>query len=346
MKSFKKLIALTLSTLLILGTTACSDKSWAIKIDDQTLSTGIYHYFLFEAYQQAVDKLSTDGNVVKDLNGQKIEDQDATTWVKDTAVDSCKKMMATEKLFRDYGLSLTEDENKEAQENTDSIWENSGSSLNDKYGIDKDSFHQAYSIYPLEIEKLYNNIYGSDSSNQVSDEEILNFYNENYINVLTYSKVPYDGTSEDDGVDHSNDTDEKISEQFNSYVDMINSGTITIDGLSQLIKQTDSFDSDPFVNQPINKNSSDLPTQIKDIITNLEVGKATCTKFNEVYFLFYKQDNANVPLDLSNAEEREKILYDMNSTKFESLINDTKNDMKFTLNEAVLNDVNLSNFAQ
>lgn len=346
MKSLKKLTALILCALIAIGATACTDKSWAIKTDSQTLSSGIYHYFLFEAYQQAVDKLSTDGSTVTDLSGQSVDGKDATIWVRDTAIDSCKKMLATEKLFKEKELSLTEDELKEAQENTDSIWENSGTSFNDKYGIDKESFHQAYSVYPLEIDKLYDVTYGKDSPQQISDSEIISFYNENYINILMYSKVAYDGSSEDDGVDHSNDTAEKIAEQFNSYAEMLNSGTKSLDEVSQIIKQTDNLETDPFVNQSINKTTAEIPTAIKNVILNLEPLKAAYTKFNEVFFLFYKQDNSSVPLDLSNQEEREKILYDMNSSSFDKLIDDTKNTMEFTLNEAVINDFNISVFAQ
>lgn len=345
MKLLKKLTALLLSCLLLI-TTACTDKSWAVKTDSQTLPSGIYCYFSFEAFQQAVDKLSTDGSTVTDLKGKTIDDKDAEIWVRDTAVESCKKMLTTEQMFKDKGLSLTEDEMKEAQENTDSVWENSGDSFQNKYGIDKDSFHQAYSIYPLEIEKLFDATYGKDSTEQISDDEILNFYNENYVNILTYSKIPYDENSEDDGTDHSNDTEEKISEQFNSYVDMINSGGKSVQEVSEIIKQTDSLDTDPFVNQCINKNSADLPTQVRDTIVNLEVNKAAYIKFNEVHFLFIKQDNAAVPFDISNQEEKNQILYDMNSTKFENLINDTMSSMQFTINEPVINGVNISNFAQ
>lgn len=345
MKSLKKFTALLLSGLLLI-TTACADKSWAVKTDSQTLSSGIYYYFSFEAFQQAVDKLSTDGNTVTDLKGKTIDDKDAEIWVRDTAVESCKTMLTTEQMFKDKGLSLTEDEMKEAQENTDSVWENSGDSFQYKYGIDKDSFHQAYSIYPLELEKLFDATYGKDSTEQISDDEILNFYNENYINILTYSKIAYNENSEDDGTDHSNDTEEKISEQFNSYVDMINSGGKSIQEVSEIIKQTDSLDTDPFVNQCINKNSVDLPTQVRDTITNLEVNKAAYIKFNDVHFLFVKQDNAAVPFDISNQENKDQILYDINSTKFEKLINDAMSNMQFTINEPVINGVDISNFAQ
>lgn len=346
MKALKKLSAFLLSGLLFLSATACTDKSWAVKTEAKTISSGIYHYFLFESYQQAVDKLSTDGNTMTDLSGQAIDGKDASVWVRDTAVDHCKSMLATEKMFEDKGLSLSDDETREAQENTDSVWENSGETLSDKYGIDKESFHQAYSIYPLEVDKLFDTIYGKDGENQISDEEITTFYNENYVNMLIYSKIAYNGEGEDDGVDHSNDTAEKIDEQFKSYAEMINTGAKTINEVSDMIKQTDSLDTDPFVNQLINKNSADVPAAIKNVIMELEVGKAAYTKFNEVFFLFYKQDNAAVPIDLSDEEEREKILFDMNSANFEEMIEETKNNMQFSINEAVINGFDISIFAQ
>ena len=127
---------------------------------------------------------------------------------------------------------------------------------------------------------------------------------------------------------------------------MINTGGKSVQEVSEIIKQTDSLDTDPFVNQSLNKNNADLPTQVRDTIINLEVNKAAYIKFNGVHFLFVKQDNSAVPFDISNQEEKNQILYDMNSAKFEKLIDDTMSNLQFTINEPVINGVDISIFAQ
>lgn len=350
MKSLKKLTALLLSGLFILCSTACADKSWAMKTDSQTLSSGIYRYYLFEAYQQGVYELSFGNeDLVKDLKGQTIDGKDAEIWVKDTAVEACKTMLANEKIFKDKGLSLTDEEMKEAQENTDIIWEKEGATFNDKLGIDKDSFHQVYSIYPLEVEKIFDITFGKEAPEQTSNEEINKFYNENYINVLSYSKVAYEATTDDDGTDHSNDTEEKINEQFNSYVEMINSGAKTVNEVSQIIMQTDSLDHDPLDHQLIKKDSHDQLAQANDPtsnLVNLEVGKAVHNKYNDVHFLYIKQDNSSYPFNSLSPEDLEEVVYQMNMDKLENMTEDTKKDMQFTLNEPVINGFDISIFAQ
>lgn len=365
MKLVRKIGTLLTICIFFVTATACADNSWAIKGEGETLSTGVYVFYLMQSYQEAIQKLTQEGKSTSDISNEKIEDQSAPNWIVEKALKRCKELIATEKMFKDMNLSLTEEETKKAQETTDSLWESSGSMYEKNFGINKDAVHQASSLFNSKTDKIFHAIYGKEGSNAVSDDEINDYYKANYVKILFYSKVPYESqknneenndseaenktenSAESENKENSEDnkkvdTDETIQKEFEEYTSAINSGSQTIGQIRDAIKKSENItdDTDPLVAQVINPNSSSLTEEIRDAVNKLESGKATYIKFNDVYFMLIKSSDPIENPDLNEEGKRDGILYDMKNKEFESKIEETVNGINFNINYNAINQFN------
>lgn len=348
MKTLKKaLTALTLCVFSIFSMAcSCIDRSWALKSDAESVSTGEFVLYLLESYQAAQSKLAEQNISSSDLSKETIEDKSATDWIANHALELSKEKIAIEKMFKDMNLELTEEETKKADDTTNSSWDSFGSMYEKNFGVNRDAFHQVYSLLNAKREKIFNALYGKEGSNAVSDEEILKHYKENYVSFKFYSKTPktLDENQDEASTDEEKsavETDESIQKQLNEYVEAINNGTKNIDQISDLIKANDKLETEgsPLYEQTININSSSFPQEIVDAIKGLETGKATSIKFNTLYLLLYKSaagDTLADP-DLTDDSKRNNILYEMKTSEFDEKIQATKNSLSFQVNYNAIN---------
>ncbi len=350
MKTLKKVLAVLTLGVFVLPLVACVDRSWALKAEDDTISTGEYVFYLMDAYQSAHNKLAEQGITTTNIAEETIEEKSAPDWIVSKAIDACKEKLAIEQLFKEKNLELTEEELKKADESTNSIWESSGSMYERNFGINKDAIHQAYSLLNAKREKLFNAYYGKDGSDAVSDEEITDYYKKNYISLKFYAKMPTTETETSNENSEENaenkeekkvETDESIQKQFGEYVEAINNGSKKIDQIRDLIKANDKVEGehDPLAEQVINLSSPAFPQEIIDAVKDLAVGKAAQVKFNDAHFFLYKSaggDTLTVP-DLNNETERAKILYDMKSEDFEQKLEVVTARINITINYNAVN---------
>lgn len=309
-----------------------------------------------QAYQEGIQKLALENKNTTDISNEKIEDQSAPNWIVEKALKSCKYLIATEKIFKQMNLSLSEDEQKKAQETTDSMWESYGSMYEKNFGINKDSLHQASSLFNAKLEKIFNAKFGKDGTNAVSDDEIKDFYKNNYMKILFYTKTPYETTENSDETNSSQQTEnnensdeakssissETIQKDFEQYTSSINNGSQSIDQIRDTLKKAENItdDTDPFVEQIINPNSSSLSSEISDAVKSLDPGKATYIKFNDIFFLLIKTTDSVEDPDLSDETKRNNILYDMKNDELESQIQETINNTNFSINYNAVNQFN------
>lgn len=350
MKTLKRALTILTLGIFILPLTACVDRSWALKADDVTISTGEYVFYLMEAYQAANNKLAEKGISTTNLSEETIDEKSAPDWIVSKALDSCKEKIAIEQLFKEKGLELTEEELKKADESTNSIWESAGSMYERNFGINKDAVHQAYSLVNAKREKLFMSYYGKDGSEAIADEDIAKYYKENYISLKFYAKMPtteasIENESADENAENKEEkkveTDESIQKQFNEYVEAINNGTKNIDQIRDSIKANEKIEGEhePLIEQTINLASPSFPQEIVDAVKDLAVGKATQVKFNDAYFFMYKSaagDTITVP-DLNNETERSRILYDMKTEDFDQKIQAVTARLNISINYNAVN---------
>lgn len=174
MKTWKKCLAAVLSLVMMVSATACSgtDKSWAVKSENLTVPIGAYIYNLYSAYQQAYYMVE---DATQPVLEQTVEDQDAATWMKDFALRQTKSILVIDDMMRDMGLSLTEDELQQVSDQTDSFWGSISTAMTE-YGVAKSSFNLAYADYYTKFTKVFDATYGPGGTEEVSDEDVKDYY--------------------------------------------------------------------------------------------------------------------------------------------------------------------------
>lgn len=195
----KKCAAVLTAGALALSMAACSsDTSWIMRKDPLEMPVGVYINNLIQSYYEATTLVE---DAEQDVLSQQIEGQDAEDWIQQNAIDETKKAMAICSEFNARNIAFSQEQLLSCQEQAASYYEQAGDNL-EKNGISQDSIELLYQITYMKTQ-LFQALYGEAGENPVSEEELRNYYNENYIKmaVQTFSfsdvEVPEDATEEE-----------------------------------------------------------------------------------------------------------------------------------------------------
>ncbi len=195
----KKCAAVLTAGALALSMAACSsDTSWIMRKDPLEMPVGVYINNLIQSYYEATTLVE---DAEKDVLSQQIEGQDAEDWIQQNAIDETKKAMAICSEFNARNIAFSQEQLLSCQEQAASYYEQAGDNL-EKNGISQDSIELLYQIAYMKTQ-LFQALYGEAGEDPVSEEELRDYYNENYIKmaVKTFSfsdvEVPEDATEEE-----------------------------------------------------------------------------------------------------------------------------------------------------
>lgn len=195
----KKCAAVLTAGALALSMAACSsDTSWIMRKDPLEMPVGVYINNLIQSYYEATTLVE---DAEQDVLSQQIEGQDAEDWIQQNAIDETKKAMAICSEFNARNIAFSQEQLLSCQEQAASYYEQAGDNL-EKNGISQDSIELIYQIAYMKTQ-LFQALYGEAGEDPVSEEELRNYYNENYIKmaVKTFSfsdvEVPEDATEEE-----------------------------------------------------------------------------------------------------------------------------------------------------
>lgn len=332
MKFLKNFMVVLLLLSTILFMTSCTDKSWSVKAENETVSAGSYIYYMALAYADAYYKSDkSDSSILS----QEIDGKNASQWIQDKAILSCKRLIEVEKRFDEMGLSLSEEEIQLAEAKTKSDW-NTYSKTYEKFGIAKDSYHRAETMYSIKLSKLFEAIYAKNGTNPVSDEELKNYFLENYTSYKYFAKK-LAKNSEYGNIDAI--SDEEINEaknKFEHYANSINNGK-SFDAIEAQYKVDESLENDisDYKVENLNKNTY-FSDELKDCIKNLSNNKATAIREENYYYLLYKLDIDSELGNLEDEYERLNILKDMKYDEFIESLENESNNMPAVINKSVI----------
>ncbi len=184
MSIFKKAAAAATAVMLAASCTACGyNTRSALTVDGYSVPAGIYIYFMNNAYNEAISKLTkenadldtTDEKAVKALP---LEGKDVTTWIQDRATEMCVDFAATEKKFDELGLTLT-DEDKNYVEMMMSYYWNADSM--EPMGVSEDSFKKVVTS-TYKSQAVFDHYYGiGEGELGVTEEEVTDYYADEHI---------------------------------------------------------------------------------------------------------------------------------------------------------------------
>ena len=345
MKTWKKCLAAVLSLVMMVSATACSgtDKSWAVKSENLTVPIGAYIYNLYSAYQQAYYMVE---DATQPVLEQTVEDQDAATWMKDFALRQTKSILVIDDMMRDMGLSLTEDELQQVSDQTDSFWGSISTAMTE-YGVAKSSFNLAYADYYTKFTKVFDATYGPGGTEEVSDEDVKDYYLTNY-KAFSYVMAPIiDMTT---GASLSDDELSQLDTEFKGYASQINDGSMTIQDAADAYKASSGDDTVQVYTDAadFSGETASYPLEFGTELDTLENGKASVIDVQGLYKVLLVKDDINATADerISDETSRTSILQTMKQEEFQAKIDDAADSYNATVNQSAIDSYQPDMFVQ
>lgn len=346
MNFLKRLTASLLCVAMLTGMTACSgpDKTWAAKTNEKTLPIGVYIYYEYLAYQNASTKVEDS---TKPVLEQKIEDTDATQWIKKKALDYTKLLFVIDNKMKELKLSLTDAETKEIDSTATSQWSSYKDTL-ESYGISKESFSMATAEFNTKSSKVFEAIYGAKGSKAVSDADLKTYFEKNYTD-FSYVMIPlYNPTT-------YAALDEKTEKEYKQFLDdqaaALNKGSTTFDAVSTAVQKKLSLDYAPSQNVTTLLNEgSGYPTDLISLINGMKAGEAKTITLSTVSaaLLVVKNDvTKKTATQISNASTRSEVLGNMKHQEFEDEMTKLAEESKdITVNDKAIDSYQPTMFVQ
>ncbi len=193
MARLKKVAALLAAAVIACSAAGCSDTSYALTADDEQIRAGIYLDYMLNEMSYQISMLYYNEGITSDYFSQEIEGQSFSDYISQTALQNTKEYAAITKQFDELGLEITDDEAADISSTVNDAWD-SQSGLYEKEGISKESLREVY-LCTLKREKLFNYFYAEGGTEEVSDEDLQTYINDNY---LRYKSISISKSYSDD----------------------------------------------------------------------------------------------------------------------------------------------------
>lgn len=225
MNKFKRIIAVLMTAAMALSLTACSDTSWIVRTDSETVPAGMYIYYQTEGYTAAGYELIQEDTQYYYYLIYGISYMDATVgditvpeYMNQYALAMSKQYIAVNELFDELGLELSEDETAAVEQQVRTFWNNNSEQC-EKVGIGKESLKKAM-LSAVKREKVFDAYYEVGGINGTTEEDIKVYIEDNYarIKYMTFNFAD----SADDAVDEARKSE--ALELAQSYLDRLNAG--------------------------------------------------------------------------------------------------------------------------
>ena len=208
MKTVKKIVAVTIAAVMMLSLASCGDNSWIVKYNGREIPTGVYTYYVYNAYEM----LTYYGtiNPEEKLNGQTVaDDSDADAVDSETAANevpaeeyinnyALEQVLYLCELWDRYeaaGLSMDEATIADKNEHINDEYEQ----YKDLYvtnGVAKTSVEiaSAQGMFGIMQDQLFNHLYGEGGTQQVTKDELKTFFLDNHVGYsYVYESLVKDG---------------------------------------------------------------------------------------------------------------------------------------------------------
>ena len=212
----------------------------AMSVDGYDIPAGIFVYYSVQAYDEAVSLLTEQNEsgetpTVKDVKGAKIDEIDSADWIQNKATEECVTYAAIQKKFDEVGASLS----PEDQDEIDSMAEyySAYDARNELNGVSTESIRKIAEA-SFKQKEIFEYYYGIGGEKGVTDEEMKNYFDENYARVkyISVSLVDSEGNPLDEDAQRER---RKLAE---SYAAQINKKSGTLDKMLEVDEVSKEYD--------------------------------------------------------------------------------------------------------
>ncbi len=299
---------------------------------------GCYIYNFYTATMNAPYQDGVDSS--KSMLEQEIEGKPAETWIRDSAIRSTKLIIAVDDTMAEMGLSLSEEDQKQIETNTNSMWSQFSSVLEEN--VAKSSFQKANTELNYKYTMIFKALYEKGGEKEVPEDEIEKYVTDHYTD-YSYIMAPlYDSSYAD-----LKDEDKKaIRDLLEDCETKINNGTMTIEEAAEAYEK-EMETSDSLTSGMANLEEQEESNKLVEALKDMDAGEARFVDLSEdssVYVLVYKRDiNKTVGTYLEEDTNRLSILDEIKGKEFADMMEEKVDSMTdVEINEAALNDYTAS----
>lgn len=378
MKPFQKIIAALLAVILVGATAGCVpaslSKQWSYKYDDSTLSEeldiGVYIYALYQAYNSALTyaQKSDDYKENEPFMDIEIKDDDgnkavASEWIKDEADKIVMNLIALDYLVEKDGATWDEASMESAEKTAQDTWDMGAyasygyySPMSDElepFGVSFESFN--YSSYQANVKQtaLFAKLYDKGGLEEVSDQELTDYFTENYVD---YSYIPvkmYTSSTDSEGNSTSTSFGEKkinkIVGELEDYAQKLSNGKTDFDKVAKSCEKDYDTATDDEVKAKVStltdleNDNADIAKAVKKLGSNkakvITVGKDGDSP--TAYLVVKNNIKDDISEYIENDTNRSSVLSNMKSEDITELLEKTGKKLKksdaLTVNEGAVN---------
>ena len=276
-KSIISVLGVLLVLSLLLSSVGCSseDDLWSAKYDGETLPIGVYIYYLATATNDAKGLVEdSEKSVLK----QTVEDQDAEDWIREKAEYYISYYFAGQKLVKEKGITLTEEDLQNAESAASSYWAQMSDTMTD-YGVAYESFKKVITL-SYQLDRVFRSIYLEGGEKEVSDDEVTTYFEDNYVNYSYGLSYMYYYDENESYNLLSEDEQAEVEEAIQKQLDRFNNGEIDKEELEKELADEkyhtsmDLSDTENTFTFNDTVNKIDETSDISNAVAELEVGKA------------------------------------------------------------------------
>lgn len=229
MKRMKKIAAAVTAFSVAATMAACSGPaigtgtSTALTIDNYEVPAGVFIFYTINSYYEAYNIVYENTGTtptIEDVKDSHIDELEATDWIQNKATEYCENYVAIEKEFEKIGGELTAEELDEVETNLESFASYEIYSTN---GIGESSIRVLLEN-EYKTSYVFDYYYGFESENGMSEDELKDYFDENFARVkyVSMSLLDPEGNElDEDGEEEIRELAEKYAEQINSKSDVM-----------------------------------------------------------------------------------------------------------------------------
>ncbi len=332
-KMLSKIVAALLVVANLFALTSCADTSWALKAGDDTIPAGVYLGYLVDAYYTAAYSVE---DTSKDIFKQEIDGVKTADYIKKTALESCKRYLAIEKLFNEYKLSFTPEEEKEFASETESIW-GQISAMYEENGCGKNSFSKIL-LAEDKYQKVFEYYYSAEGKEPLPSAERKEYFEKNYAKIK-YIAVSYANhfSNVQTSASASDKQKTELKAMADKYLERLKNG----ESIDKLIAEEEAFSKDEEKGDEttevkeveytfIEKDTSDDPAAFNKAVFASKYNEPAVTE-NDTYG-YYVYVRYELDAEKEYVEYDADILDSMKGDAFEKIVNKTIEQIKVTEN--------------
>jgi hypothetical protein len=180
----KKITAIIIAAVMILGLSACADTRYALTIDSQQIRAGEYIYLQILAAQEAAGKFMEENPDFAweegfDFFMQTVEGVPFGDWINNRAVENLTEIAAVRQMFAELELELSDEDELQVRRFTEEEWQQ-GSEFFEEKGIGKESLASII-LGEFERSMVFFAIFGEGGTEAVEQEEINSHFEDNFV---------------------------------------------------------------------------------------------------------------------------------------------------------------------